>query len=151
MSVIATFTRARGTKGHSKLDNMAANLLSELQQAMIEQVNQAIDIMQAPVPEKPGSTYVRTGDYQRSWIPFFPRRQGDRLVAGISGNAFDGRHNYTVYVGGDESGFGQQPQHAETGWPLARLALDGVSVSGSFQRGDDFVSRVSRAVQKSKR
>lgn len=153
MSVIATFTRARGRPGKSKLDNMAANLRSELEQAMISQVLTAVDIMQEEPPPKPDGTYVRTHRYANSWIPFFPRRQGDRLVAGISGNAIDDRgHNYTTFVGGDAAGVGQQPQHAETGWPLARLALDGVRASGSFERDSlPFFRAVERAIKRSKR
>lgn len=151
MAVIATFSRSRQKKGVSQLDKMAANLRNELEQAMIEQVLQAVDIMQEEPPEKPDSNYIRTHRYSTSWTPMFPRKQGDRLVAGIFGNAFDGRHNYTVYVGGDERGFGQQPQHAETGWPLAVLALQGGRASGAFTRGDDFVTKVRRAIQRSKR
>lgn len=152
MSVIATFTRARGRPGKSKLDNMAANLRSELEQAMISQILTAVDIMNEEPPPKPDSKYERTHRYSTSWIPFFPRRQGDRLVAGISGNAVDERgHNYTVWVGGDEAGFGQQAQHTETGWPLAAIALRGGRGSVSFQRGDDFIQKVTRAIDRSKR
>lgn len=151
MSVIATFTKARGRPGKSKLDNMAANLRSELEQAMISQILTAVDIMHEEPPPKADSRYERTHRYSSSWIPMYPRRQGDRLVAGIQGNAVDERgKNYTVWVGGDEAGFDQQAQHAETGWPLAAVALRGGRGSGSFQRGDDFVRKVLRAIQKSK-
>lgn len=151
MPVVATFSKISRTTRKGSLEKMATNLRSELQQAMIEQVLQAVDIMQEEVPEKPDSTYVRTGNYQRSWTPVFPRQQGDRLVAGIAGSGWDGRHDYTVYVGGDETGFGQQEQHATTGWPLASLAIRGIRSGGAFTRGDDFVERIRRAVVRSKR
>jgi hypothetical protein len=119
---------------------------------MDDQVIAAVRIMRTEPPPKADSTYERTHQYSGSWDPIPPHPGKGGLVAGIRGNAVDPRgHNYTVYVGGDDVGIGQQPQHAETGWPLAALAIQGLSVGISVQRGDDFVSRIRKAIQKSKR
>lgn len=151
MTVTAMFSRARAHRD-SKLDKMAASLVNEIKDSMDDQVIQAVRIMHTEPPPKASSTYERTHKYSTSWEPIPAHLGKGGLVAGIRGNAVDPRgHNYTVYVGGDETGTGQQPQHAETGWPLAALAIQGLSVGISVQAGDDFVRRIQKAIQRSKR
>jgi hypothetical protein len=152
MSVVATITRLRKHRGPSNLENMAANLVNEVRDAMDDQIIAALRIMHTEPPPPPDSSYERTHRYSGSWEPVPPHRTLAGLVGGIKGDAVDERgHDYTVWVGGDSVGTGQQDQHAQTGWPLAALALAGISAGVAIQRGEDFVSRVRKAVQRSKR
>lgn len=147
MSVVVRLRRLAGK--HNKLENMAKNIVSETQDAMNQQILAAVDVMQSEPPEKLGSQYVRTHRYADSWQPIFARPSGGRLEGGIRGNAVDERgHNYTVYVGGDSHGEGQQQQHFETGWPLAVDALEG-RVSNSGVRLVPFGERIRQAVHRS--
>lgn len=153
MSVVATFSRLRRHRGSTNLENMARNLVNEVKDAMDDQVIRAIEIMRYEPPPPPESSYERSHRYSGSWEPIPPHPGKGGLVAGIRGNAVDPDNgkNYTVWVGGDEAGTGQQMQHSVTGWPLAALAIQGIQSSGAFSRGDDFIQRVARAVRRSKK
>lgn len=145
MTVTATFRRLSGK--HNKLERMAVNIVSETQQAMLSQVLQALDIMRSEPPLKLGSKYVRTHKYSTSWQPVFPHASGGRLEAGIQGNAVDPYGaNYTELVGGDSEGRGQLEMHYNTGWPLAKEALNGVAPTGV--RLTSFADRMKQAVHK---
>lgn len=64
------------------------------------------------VSEPPGSTYVRTGEYGRS---FTVTREG--MSWRLKSDAYHAGQAYTVYVGGDASGGGQASVHSGR-WPL---------------------------------
>lgn len=146
MSVIIRFRRLAGK--HNKLANMANNIVNDVQQAMIEQIQQAVDIMGSEPPPKPESSYQRIHNYADSWQPIFPRASGGRLEGGIIGG-FGLR--YAVYVGGDSHGDGQQQQHFDTGWPLAAEAIDGIAPGGVrlTSAGDRIRNAVHHTVERS--
>lgn len=146
-----TTVRIRRLTGKTaRLEAIASGLVSSVQDSINAQLLVALDIMQTEPPPKAGSDYVRTHTYQRSWIPTFAHITSGDVRGELRGDAVDPRgHRYTVWVGGDDAGFGQQLQHAETGWPLANTAVrSGQSSSGSVSRGDDFVERIRNKIRK---
>lgn len=72
-------------------------------------------------PTQPaGSKYVRTGNYGDSFEITEEGNMGARLV----NNAVAKGKNYTMWVGGDSAGLGQQAIHKSTGWPIIRKMVD---------------------------
>jgi hypothetical protein len=151
MSVVATFRRLAGTKRN--LRTVGARIVNEVQEAMNAQILDAVDVMHSEPPLKIGSSYIRSHRYSSSWRPILAHPSGGRLEGGIAGNAVDSENfkNYTMWVGGDEYGGGQQQQHYDTGWPVAALALEGLPTGSGLRRAKPFVDRVRKAVRKAVR
>ena len=107
------------TKRPRFLEVQARNALEEVKEFMDDRLERAYDVMTTYPDPKPGSRYVRTNDYKSHWKVTPAHETQDGLIGTLHNNL-----RYAVYVGGDETGQGQQEQHDETGWPLLSQAID---------------------------
>lgn len=116
-----TFARIRAlTTQKSSLEAIAKGIVADVVSAMDLQLDQCVKTMRTEPPPKPDSKYIRTHMYATGWTRTDIRQIHEGLVGSVL-QEHDIR--YTEFVGGDESGRGQQSQHKVTGWPLLAEAL----------------------------
>lgn len=109
---MAVIVRVRTlTKKPQRLEAIAKGIVPRVLDEMDMHCTEVAQYLRVP-HHKPDSKYIPTFRYTDSVEEVDAHETKAELVAGISVDARDDRgHNYTVYVGGDETGEGQQ-----TGW-----------------------------------